>query len=369
MKYKKRLAVIVFCMMTMLLAACGVEKEGSLLENASTKVPSQKGSGLEVQFLDIGQGDSILLTSEGKTMLVDAGNNEYGNGLVSYLKERNIDKIDYLIGTHPDADHIGGLDVVINKLDIGKIYMPKKQNNTKTFEDVLTAISRKGLKVTAPKVGDTISLGSATVTILGPMKSYDDNNNCSIVLKVTHGDNSFLLMGDAELEAEEDIIESGADLSATVLKAGHHGSHSSTSQSLLKKVNPTYAVISCALDNKYGHPHKETMTYFKRANVEVYRTDKQKTITMESDGKKIVTTTGGASIASSKTNSNYSANTKAPVKKPGTNKKASYIGNVISKKFHIPACSSLPKKENQVSFASRQEAIKEGYDACGRCNP
>lgn len=368
-RYKKSLAVILLCVMTMMLAACNSLSEGgspSANPEVTTEAVTATDAGLEVQFLDIGQGDSILVRSKGQTMLVDAGNNEYGEGLVTYLKDQGVTKIDYLIGTHPDADHIGGLDVVINKLDIGKVYMPKKQNNTKTFEEVLTAISKKGLKVTSPKAGASFHVGEATVTILGPIKSYEDNNNNSIVLKVTHGSNSFLLMGDAELESEEDLVDAGEDLSATVLKAGHHGSHSSTSQSLLKAVNPTYAVISCGVDNKYGHPHKETMTYLNRASVKIYRTDQQKTITMQSDGSKLTITTGGESIQSSKTNTGSNGSSS---KGSSTASTAAYIGNKNTKKFHRPGCSSLPAEKNQVKFTKRKEAVNAGYDACGQCNP
>lgn len=392
-RYRKSLAVIMMCLMTMMLSACSVS-EGGIKESQGSSNPyvttnnesggtnkQQTGSGkseVEVQFIDIGQGDSILVRSDGQTMLVDAGNNEYGEGLVTYLKGQGVSKIDYLIGTHPDADHIGGLDIVINKLDIGKVYMPKKQNNTKTFEDVLTAISKKGLKVTAPKVGASFTVGKATVTILGPIQSYEDNNNNSIVLKVEHGNNSFLLMGDAELEAEEDMVAAGEDLSATVLKIGHHGSHSSTSQSLLKKVNPTYAVISCALGNSYGHPHKETMTYLNRANVTIYRTDTQQTITMNSNGKKITVQTNGGSVASSKTGTSSGSSTgknntakkdTSSTSKPEAQTKAAYIGNKNTKKFHRTTCSSLPEKQNQVEFKTRKEALNAGYDPCGRCNP
>ncbi|MDO5518890.1 MAG: MBL fold metallo-hydrolase [bacterium] len=413
-KYRRRLLAIVTSMMMLVLAGCTAVNEQNVqssqsplnvveaTDNASTtqkvtkepqkttqqpqkvtELPKKEtsdssASNLEVHFIDVGQGDCILLRSDNQTMLIDAGDNNYGKGVVTYLSNLGIKKLDYLVGTHPDADHIGGLDNVISSLDIGKIYMPKKQSNTKTFEDVLTAIAKKGLKVSSPKVGDTFTLGSANISVLGPINTYEDNNNNSIVLKVTHGKNSFLLTGDAELEAEEDMVASGEDLSATVLKVGHHGSHSSTSRSLLDKVNPTYAVISCGVDNKYGHPHTETMTYLKRYNVTVYRTDQQKTIVMTSDGKKITTKTGEPSVAASKSYSSSSSGsysdknsvsnkkdpipTKAPVS-------GSYIGNTNTKKFHNADCSSLPKKENQIMFSSREEAIAAGYEPCKRCNP
>ncbi|MDO5291154.1 MAG: MBL fold metallo-hydrolase [bacterium] len=398
-KYRKRLIAILASMMLILLPGCAAANDdivqssqtpsdkveataGTSAAQKETEQPKKDSSDstsskLEVHFIDVGQGDCILLKSDDQTMLIDAGDNNYGKGVVTYLNNLGIKKLDYLVGTHPDADHIGGLDNVIQGLDIGKIYMPKKQSNTKTFEDVLNAISKKGLKISSPKVGDTFTLGSAKVAVLGPNKTYEDNNNNSIVLKVTHGNNSFLLTGDAELEAEEDMVSSGEDLSATVLKVGHHGSHSSTSRSLLDKVNPAYAVISCGVDNKYGHPHTETMTYLKKYNVTVYRTDEQNTILMTSDGKDITVTTGNPSVTASKssysssnssssavTNNKDTTPTKAPV-----SVSTSYIGNTNSKKFHDPDCSSLPEEKNQIAFTSREEAIAAGYEPCKRCNP
>lgn len=184
----------------------------------SNKGPVKTDGTLEVHFLDVGQADSALIKApNGQTMLIDAGNNSDGDFVSSYLKKVGISKIDVIIGTHPHADHIGGLDDVIYNFDIGKIYMPKKSHTTKTFEDVLLAIQSKGLKVSTPEPAQTFSLGDVKFTILGPVKSYSDLNNNSIVLKMTYGNTSFIFTGDAESSSEIDIVNRGYNLSADVL--------------------------------------------------------------------------------------------------------------------------------------------------------
>jgi competence protein ComEC len=245
---------------------------------------------LEVHFIDVGQADSILVqTPGGKTMLIDAGNNADGDAVVSYIKSQGVKKIDVLVGTHPHEDHIGGMDNVINSFDIGKIYMPQATTTTKTYEDVLTAISRKGLKITAAKGGQTIDVDPAIkADVLAPNSStYDDLNNSSIVIKLTYKNTSFLLAGDAEDISEQEMVNKGYNLKADVLKVGHHGSDSSTTPAFLKAVSPKYAVISVGRGNDYGHPAPATLTKLASAGIEIYRTDEAGTIIATSDGNTI----------------------------------------------------------------------------------
>ena len=272
------------------------EKDSSKSETTKTETTTQatkpstttpKGK-LTVHYIDVGQGASQLIqTPSGKTMLIDGGNNDDEQRMVSYLKKQGISKVDVLIGTHPDADHVGGLDAVVDAFDIGKIYMPKVSSNTKTFESLLTSIQNKGLKVTTAKAGVTIDLDDQLdVTMVAPVKSYDDKNEMSAVVKLTFNKNSFLFTGDAESGSESDMINSGTNLKSDVLLVGHHGSNSSTSQAFLNAVNPTYAVIQVG-DNSYGHPTDNILKRLHNKNVKIYRNDLQGTIVFTSDGTNI----------------------------------------------------------------------------------
>jgi len=242
----------------------------------------------KIHFINVGQADSILIEQGSKYMLIDAGNNGDGTLVKNYLLQQGVKTLDYVIGTHPHEDHIGGLDYIINNFKIGKIYLPKATSTTKAFGDVIAAIKNSGMKITEPKPGETFNLGSAKCTILAPNNSkYEDLNNYSVVVKLQFGSNSFVLTGDAEGVSESEILAKGFDVKADLLKIGHHGSRSSTTEAFLAKVNPKYAVISCEVGNDYGHPHKETMDKLKNKNIPVYRTDELGTIIATSNGKTI----------------------------------------------------------------------------------
>ena len=239
---------------------------------------------LSIDFIDVGQADSILVRNQDKVMLIDAGTNEAGETVVNYLKNLGITKIDYLIGTHPHEDHIGGLDDVINNFDIGQIYMPKIETTTKTFEDVLDAIENKNLTITASNKGDKIELGQAVGEFMTePILDKDNLNVSSLVLRLEFGNTSYLFMGDAEEENEETIRWPKTD----VLKVGHHGSSTSSSESFLEQVEPQYAIIMAGKDNSYGLPTQETIDKLNNRGSEIYRTDEDGTIQMTSDGNTI----------------------------------------------------------------------------------
>ena len=243
---------------------------------------------IKIHYIDVGQGDSILIQCGEHNMLIDAGTNSSEEDLISYLDNLNIQKFDYLVGTHTHEDHIGGMDKIVKKYDFDSILFPKTTSNTKTFENFVTEVKNKNKKLTAPDTTKTYILGDATFEILSPLKDeYEDQNNYSIVIKLKYKDTSFLFTGDAEKLVEEDILDTNKDISADVIKIGHHGSSTSTSEEFLKKVNPKYAVISLGKDNSYGHPHKETIELLENYNIKTYRTDELGTIICTSDGKNI----------------------------------------------------------------------------------
>lgn len=236
---------------------------------------------LKIYYLDVGQADSILLISDSEAMLIDAGTNAAGSQVVSDLQKYGVNHLNYAVGTHPHEDHIGGLDDVIHTYPVDHVLMPGVTTTTNTFSDVLDAIEANNVALSVPNAGDHYQLGDANVTVMNTLKT-DDRNNASLVLRVTHGSNHFLFTGDAESESEQDMLASGADLSSDVLKVGHHGSRTSTSDPFLQAVRPKDAIISCGSNNSYGHPHAETLAKLSGCNI--WRTDLHGTIKLVSNG-------------------------------------------------------------------------------------
>ncbi|MGN2339855.1 ComEC/Rec2 family competence protein [Clostridium cagae] len=321
----------------------------------TTKTQETSVGDMKVHYIDVGQGDSELIQVDGKNILIDAGNND--SMAYDYLKSQGITKLDYVMATHPHSDHIGGMSEVLNNFEIGEFYAPKVTHTTQTYVNMVKALQSKGLKITTPTAGDTLNVGNATLQFLAPNGSkYEDMNNYSIVCKLKYGNTSYLFTGDAESLSEGEILAKQLDISADVLKLGHHGSHSSTSQAFLNKINPRYAIVSCGKDNDYGHPHQETIDKLNKKGIEILRTDVSGTIISTSDGNDITFNTSGTSTNTENTTDDNN---------PDTKSNTVWVANKTAKVYHSSKDCSNMKAPTEISL----EDVKEkGLKPCSKCN-
>ncbi len=268
-----------------------------IVEWRKQQPPPASGEELKVVMLDVGQGDSILIIApSGKTALVDAGNPGMGKRVLDAMRRNNVDHIDLFVTTHAHADHIGGADEVINGTNVQAVLDSKVPNTTKNYEDFLNAIEQKGVKYIGAEPGQRFDLGGgAVITVLAPIQPLftadqlrsggNEPNANSVVTRLDYGAFSILLTGDAEAQTEQRMMQKGANISAKVLKVGHHGSRYASSEEFLKRGGFEVAIISDGADNRYGHPSQEALDRFRAANIKIFRTDLQGEVTITTRGK------------------------------------------------------------------------------------
>lgn len=324
-------------------------------ENARTVVPA--GSGLSVHFISVGQGNAVLAESDGAYMLIDGGDGSHSSKMIRYLKDTGVEKLDYVIATHYDSDHLSGILGAMEVFPIDTLLDPDYETDSKLFASYLKKKEEKGLTSVHPVPGDSYSLGNSTFTIVAPQgSSYSDENDYSIAIRLTCGSTSFFMAGDAGINSEKEMLSSGLPLKSDVFLASHHGSSTANSDTFLDAVAPSCAVISVGRDNSYGHPHREVMESFSRRNIKVFRTDTQGTILAESDGSKITF--------------NVQPDTQFDDHKASVQDTTlPFIANKNTGKFHRSDCSGLPKEANRIYFKTAAEALEEGYEPCKNCQP
>ena len=334
---------------------------------------------LTVHFLDVGQGDSELLQFAGKNILIDAGDQDSGPRVESYLRSHGVSSLDLLVATHPHEDHIGGLMTILNDIPVGQVLDSGQAHTSQTFENYLNLIDRKNIPFSTAERGQTIDLDPAIkIEVLSPPATLfsGDLNQNSIVLKVTYNKVSFLFMGDAGFVAEDSIMAAGYDLKSTVLKVGHHGSSSSTGTSFLSKVRPEVEIIEVGASNDYGHPSGKTLSALQSTSSKIYRTDTSGDIVVTTDGQSYSVSTEKQSwnTASATPQTTASAITMPAgpfAASASTTSQEAFVGSTNSNKYHYPSCQWAQKIKpcNEICFSCCADARAHGYVPCGVCHP
>lgn len=318
---------------------------------------------LTVHFIDAGEGDCILLESDDEFVLIDAGERDYGEEVLRYIEDRGADELKYVIATHPHSDHVGGLRTVIDGIETENFITVTCGDDSYTWDKLIDAVDRNEVNQIEAEAGQTYTFGNSSFTIMGPLsKDHESYNDLSVVTKVTCGDIRFLIEGDAERASEYEMVDAGEDLSADVIRCGHHGSCDASSDKLLKVVDPAFAVVSCGAENEYGHPHRETIQKFKTMGCPLLRTDEMGTIVAYTDGKNLRFSADDTDLSSFA----YTAG-----EEKHTAEKLKYVGNKNSLYFHYSDCDGAAemKEKNKVVFDTREDAVEAGYTPCPHCQP
>jgi len=333
------------------------------------------GSYFNAYYLDVGQADAIVIVCDNEAMMIDGGGSASSDYIYSFLKQNNIDHLKYIICTHPQEDHAGGLAGALNYATVEKAYCSTTDYDGEEFHNFTKYLEQQGVQLEVPDPGTEFRLGSAAGRIIGPVNKNEDQNNSSLVVKIKYGETSYLFTGDEEEQEEMDLVKSGEDLSCTVLKVAHHGSDTSSTEAFLRAAAPTYAVISCGAFNSYGHPSDGTLDRLRENGIQLYRTDQQGTIVLSSSGYDVEFTperdAGADTYATYYSLYVEPETTTEPeviYSEPDTN----YIANTNSGRFHYTSCRSVRdmKEENKWYFSgTAEELVDLGYIPCAICQP
>lgn len=358
----------------------------TLAPQAALTVNAETNGEMAVHFLDVGQGNAILVQSGGQNLLYDGGDQNHSDEVVSYLQQQNVQTIDYMISSHYDEDHLGGLVKCLDNFEVEHVLGSDYVHTSDLFNTFMNTATAHAIIVEYPSVGDTYEFGTGSFTVMAPDGISQNSNDNSVVIRLVNGNNSFMFMGDAEETSEQDMISTGMNLDCDVLSLGHHGSSSSTSWDLLEASTPSWAVISCGQDNSYGHPAASTMEKLRDMNVPVYRTDAQGTIIALSDGDTISwnqepcndyaagdakqqsansDTSQAAQYSSEDTASAPAVETETSDISSDTQGRTVWISATGSKYHSRPDCGNMnPNKATQETEA---QALSQGYEACKKC--
>lgn len=331
---------------------------------------------LTVQILDVGQGSAALIRQGDSFLLVDGGDKDYSSYVVSYLKKEGVERLDYVIVSHYDADHLNGVVGVLNAFECKQVLSPDYKADTKVYQSYLRVIEEKNIPVEHPRLGDSYTFADSSFRVVCPASySYQDANSNSLGIRLSYGDSSFLICGDCTEESEQDVLYKGTDVHSDVYVANHHGSKYSNSEEFLQAVSPSYVIISCGRDNSYGHPGASVMLSIQKLGASLFRTDLQGVITAVSDGSNIrfanevcMDYRSGEEIAEA----DSAGNGNVGDGNSGQDTTTTYILNTSTKKFHRPDCGSVKKRKEEsraTSSESRESLISQGYEPCKNCHP
>lgn len=368
-QHKRRNSVLGAAFSVLLL--CGFllltgEPAGQPPADSTESAAESISASAEAHILDVGQGLSVFIRAGDSCLLYDGGGGSASSFVISYLQRHDVKELDYVIVSHYDADHLSGIVGAVNAFPVGTLIAPDYETDSDIFDSFQSAVRDKGLTVTSPVPGTEYPLGEGSFEILAPLGSeYEDENDYSVVVKISMGNNSLLLTGDASAESELEMLEAGSDLTSDICIVGHHGSAGSTQEAFLTAVAPAYAVVSCGLGNDYGHPAQRVTELLETEHIPLFRTDLQETID-------IFMTEEELSFAQKPCN-DYTPGSRIAL--DGSDFHAgdyTYVLNTRSHRFHLPDCESVAEmsvKNRRGSYQTREELILEGYDPCGSCKP